>query len=141
MAGWRERASRRRFLSGREEGARKGARVLEAFFTGGYASTGADVTTRMARKVKFERLAMVKRGILSAALGLMSLAPVVYFWLALPMPHIWQPIFPGAGFAVIGCLLLSFVMSASAAWLGSRGWYIATIAALGTILFLGLRMH
>lgn len=84
---------------------------------------------------------MVKHEKWAAALGLISLALIVYFWLALLVPNAWRPVFHGAGFAVIACLLLSVVMSASAGWLGSRGWYLATVAALGTLLFLGLRMH
>jgi hypothetical protein len=75
------------------------------------------------------------------ALGLASILLVGYFWFALLTPHAWQPVFQGAGFLVVGCLFLSVVMSASAGWLGSRRWYLATAAALAMLLFFGLRMH
>lgn len=78
---------------------------------------------------------------LSHVLGLTSLFFVVYFWLALLLPHVWQPIFPGAGFMIVGCLLLSTVGSVSAGWLGSRRWYFVAVAALVTLLFIGLRMY
>jgi hypothetical protein len=84
---------------------------------------------------------MVKARSWTNVLGLTSLFLVGYFWLALLMPHVWQPVFPGAGFIVVGCLFLSIVMSASAGWLGSRRWYLATVVALATLLFFGLRMH
>jgi uncharacterized BrkB/YihY/UPF0761 family membrane protein len=84
---------------------------------------------------------MVKHEILPGTLGLISIVLVAYFWLALLMPQAWQPVFPGAGFVVVGCLLLSIVTSAWAAWLGSRRWYLATVAALGTLVFFGFRMR
>lgn len=84
---------------------------------------------------------MVATRICANALGLVSVLLVGYFWVALFTPHAWQPVFPGAGFVVVGCLFLSLVMSASAGWLGSRRWYLATAATLATLLFVGLRMH
>jgi len=77
----------------------------------------------------------------SNALGSASILLVGYFWFALLTPRAWQPVFPGAGLFVVTCLILSILMSAIAGWVGSRRWYFATAAALGTFLFFGLRMH
>jgi hypothetical protein len=74
-------------------------------------------------------------------MGLLSILIISYFWLALLVPHTWQPVFPGAGFVVVAALLSAIVMSAVAGTAGSRRWYFVTAAALGTFLFLGLRMH
>jgi hypothetical protein len=74
-------------------------------------------------------------------LGSLSVLLVGYFWLALLSPIVWQPIFPGAGFVVLAALAISVLMSAIAAWTSSRRWYFATAAAVGTVLFVGLRMH
>jgi uncharacterized BrkB/YihY/UPF0761 family membrane protein len=75
------------------------------------------------------------------ALGLASLLVVSCFWLALLVPRIWRPVFPGAGLVVIAALVLSLTFSVLAASFGSPRWYFATVAALGTLLFVGLRMH
>jgi len=75
------------------------------------------------------------------AIGSVSALVVGYFWLALMAQRVWQPVFPGAGFFVIGALALSILMSAMAGWVGSRRWYVVTAAAVGTLLLVGFRMR
>jgi hypothetical protein len=84
---------------------------------------------------------MVVSRLWSNMLGLISILLVAYFWFALLTPHAWQPIFPGAGLVVVAALASSILMSAIAGWVGSRRWYFATVAALVTFLFFGLRIH
>lgn len=84
---------------------------------------------------------MVVSRLWSNMLGLISSLLVAYFGVALVTPLAWQPIFPGAGFVVLAALASSILMSAIAGWVGSRRWYFATVAALVTFLFFGLRIH
>jgi len=84
---------------------------------------------------------MVASRLWSNFLGLVSILFVAYFWLALLTPRAWQPIFPGAGLVVVAALASSILMSAIAGCIGSRRWYIATVAALATFLYLNLRIH
>ena len=84
---------------------------------------------------------MVTRRPWTNILGGTSLALVGYFWLALVLPRLWQPIFPGAGLVVVASLFLSLLMSALSGYCGSSRWYLASATALGTLLFIGLRMH
>ena len=86
-------------------------------------------------------MAILMTSLWANALGLASSLLVGYFWFALLTPRAWQPVFPGAGLVVVACLILSIFMSAIVGWVGSRRWYFATAAALGTFLFVGLRMH
>jgi len=84
---------------------------------------------------------MVVSRLWSNMLGLISILLVAYFWLALLTPHAWRPVFPGAGLVVVAALASSILMSAIAGWVGSRRWYLATVVALVTFLFVGLRIH
>jgi hypothetical protein len=86
-------------------------------------------------------MAMLTTRLWANALGSASSLLVAYFWFALLTPHAWQPVFSGAGSIVVACIILSILMSTVAGWIGSHRWYFATAAALGTFLFVGLRMH
>jgi hypothetical protein len=76
----------------------------------------------------------------TSAFGLLSILIVGYFWLLMLVPIAWNLRFPGGGFALVAILLLSIIVSGIAGLAGSRRWYLVTIAAVGTFLFLGFRM-
>jgi hypothetical protein len=84
---------------------------------------------------------VVKQGGFANTLGSVSVALVVYFWLALLVPHVWHPVFAGAGWVLMASLIAAVVMSAIAGYVGSARWYFATALAVATFLFVGFRMH
>ena len=84
---------------------------------------------------------MTVRRIGANGMGLLSILIVGYFWFALLVRHAWQPVFPGAGFLVIGTVVSALVMSIIAGAAGSRRWYFVSALAFATFLFIGFGMR
>jgi len=74
-------------------------------------------------------------------LGVLSILPVVYFWLVVLGPKSWLAHYPGKPASILLAILCSVPLSAGVAKRGSRLWYLVTAMAAGTLLFIGLRLH
>ena len=75
--------------------------------------------------------------ILSSALGCASVVGLVFTWLVVLAPVKANLRYFGGGLwatlTMLGCIAMSF----GAGWLGSRSWYILTIVALITFVYVG----
>jgi hypothetical protein len=73
--------------------------------------------------------------------GTLSILPALYFWLWILGPKSWLASYPGKpGMVLIG-ILCAIPLSIVVATRGSRVWYVVTAIALGTLLFVGFRLH
>ena len=73
--------------------------------------------------------------------GTLSILPALYFWLWILRPKFWLASYPGKpGMVLIG-ILCAIPLSIVVATRGSRVWYVVTAIALGTLLFVGFRLH
>jgi hypothetical protein len=74
-------------------------------------------------------------------LGVVSVLPCVYFWgcgLAMEVSSIRCP---GDPAMLLLAILVSIPLSITVGAYGSRYWWLVTVIAIGTILFVGLRLH
>jgi hypothetical protein len=73
--------------------------------------------------------------------GFVSALPTLYCWLIWFGPASWINRYPGNPSAIMTALLCCFVESAFAAFRGSLFAYAVAAMNIGTLLFIGLRLH
>jgi hypothetical protein len=73
--------------------------------------------------------------------GSLSILPSLYFWLWVLGPKAWLASYPGKPGPLLIGVLCSIPVSVVVANRGSRIWYLVIALALGTLLFIGFRLH
>ncbi|MCU1249777.1 MAG: hypothetical protein JWQ49_2806 [Edaphobacter sp.] len=73
--------------------------------------------------------------------GFVSSLPTLYCWLIWFGPASWIDRYPGNPSGIMTALLCCFVASAFAAFRGSRFAYAVVAMNIGTLFFIGLRLH
>jgi hypothetical protein len=80
---------------------------------------------------------LITRTVLSRMFGVLSIAILVHIWLVFSAPIKWNLRYPGGSASVLVALLLCFGMSFLAARWGGSKWYLLTIFAVITFIYVG----
>jgi hypothetical protein len=74
-------------------------------------------------------------------LGIVSVLPCAYLWGSGLAIELWKVNPPGDPGLMLLAILGSIPLSAIVGAYGSRWWWVATAVAIGTLLFVGFRLH
>jgi len=82
-------------------------------------------------------LAIQKRPKIATVAALLAIAIVGHIWFVFLAPTRWGIFYPGGVVGLVFMMVLAIGLSAVASILGGRRWYLVTLAALATFVYIG----